>query len=453
VLFFQGIAHAQDADRQVPQSATQIQLSFAPVVKRVTPSVVNIYAKQVVAQRVMPFFGDPMLQQFFGGMVAPQIRPRVENSLGSGVIVRDDGLIVTNAHVAQNALEINVILSDRREYAAKIVLTDEKSDLALLQIDAKGQKFPALDFADSDVLQVGDLVLAIGNPFGVGQTVTSGIVSAVARTNIGQSGFGYYIQTDAAINPGNSGGALVDMQGRVVGINTMIFSKTGGYMGIGFAVPSNLVKQVLASYASGGKIERAWLGAALQPVTGEIAASLDLDRPQGVLVQKVYADGPAEEAGLKRGDIILSVDGKETDNPETIRYILATKTIGSSVPIAYLRNGEKGTSLMHVVVPPKLRKEEKLVGNHPLNGASVTEITPALLEDLPDVDLPDEGIVLMTVSGTALQLGLRPGDVVTAVNAQPVKTIAQLKKALASDRGWKIDLLRRGQKITAMIRG
>lgn len=444
-------AYAQN-NAVVPASTIQVKLSFAPVVKKVTPSVVNIYTKQIVQQRVSPFLADPFFRQFFGEMRLP---PREANSLGSGVIVRKDGLIVTNAHVAKNADEIRVVLSDKREFPAKVALVDEKSDLALLKIDAKSAEFPTLKLADSDAIEVGDITLAIGNPFGVGQTVTSGIVSATARTSVGSGNFGYYIQTDAAINPGNSGGALVNNEGDVIGINTMIFSKTGGYMGIGFAVPSNLVKQVIASYASGGKtVQRAWLGASLQPVTRDIAESLSLDRPHGVLVSKIYKGGPAEKAGLKSGDVIAAMDGRSVDDTQSLYYILTTQEIGKELNVTILRNGQETERVLPVELPPAIKSESVVLkGNHPLSGAKVEEISPVMLEE-QNGSLPEQGIVITEVGGIAARLGVRPGDVITTVNGMKIENIEILQNALSKrQRVWRIDLVRDGQRLNIMIQG
>src|SRR5271156_4123342 len=269
-------ASAQNAvDRQVPSSMGQLQLSFAPIVKRVAPAVVNVYATHVV-ENSNPFLADPFFRQFFGGMP----REQVERSLGSGVIVDPAGLVVTNYHVIEGASEVKVALSDKREFDADIALKDQRSDLAVLRIKGANERFPTLEFANSDDLQVGDVVLAIGDPFGVGQTVTHGIVSAVARTQVGNSDYQFFIQTDAAINPGNSGGALVDVNGRLAGINSEIYSRSGGSQGIGFAIPANMVRVVVASAEQGsGTVKRAWLGAKLQEVTPEIADSLGLKHP------------------------------------------------------------------------------------------------------------------------------------------------------------------------------
>src|SRR6266702_4545956 len=297
--------------RRVPSSPTELRLSYAPVVQRAAPAVVNVYAAKTVAVR-NPLFDDPIFRRFFGGPGAPGgSGDQVQRSLGSGVLVDAEGLVVTNNHVIEGADQVKVSLADKREFEAELVLKDTRSDLAVLRLKAQGERFPAIEFSDSDTLQVGDVVLAIGNPFAVGQTVTHGIVSAVARTQVGITDYQFFIQTDAAINPGNSGGALVDLAGRLVGINTAIFSRSGGSQGIGFAIPANMVKVVVASAKSGGStVRRPWLGARLQPVTPEIGESLGLKRPAGALVASISPASPAARAGLKTSDLIVAIDGQ-----------------------------------------------------------------------------------------------------------------------------------------------
>ena len=310
--------------------SSDLQLSYAPVVAKVAPAVVNVYSKRVVRQAVNPFF-----QQFFG---AGPMRSRVEQSLGSGVIVRPDGIILTNNHVIDGGQDIQVALPDRREFQARVILADPRTDLAVLKIDAGREPLPSLQFGDSDRVQVGDLVLAIGDPFGVGQTVTSGIVSALARSNGGASDYQSFIQTDAAINPGNSGGALVTMDGRLIGINSSIVSSSGGNIGIGFAIPSNMARTVVDGALAGG-IKRPWFGADGQAVTADIAKSLGLARPQGVLISQVYPGSPAAQAGIAKGDVVLSVDGFEVADSNALRYRVVTRKPGDSVNVRYLRNG------------------------------------------------------------------------------------------------------------------
>ena len=269
--------------------------------RQIAPSVVNVYASRRLPQARNPFAGDPFFERFFGGGSgggSAQAPPRMQQSVGSGVIVSADGLVVTNHHVIEGMTELKVALADRREVEAEVVLRDPRSDLAVLRLKG-ADRLVAAPLGDSDTLEVGDIVLAIGNPFGVGQTVTQGIVSALARTQVGISDFQFFIQTDAAINPGNSGGALVDLQGRLIGINTAIYSRSGGNQGIGFTIPSNMVRIVVESARSGGaSVRRPWLGARLQNVTSDVAESLGLDRPTGALVVRVYDKGPAAEAGV-----------------------------------------------------------------------------------------------------------------------------------------------------------
>src|ERR1700761_364936 len=293
-------------NRTPPTSRDMIHLSFAPVVKKVSPAVVNVYSRRTVQTR-SPFFDDPLFRRFFGNQAPFGLpRERVQQSLGSGVILGADGTIVTNHHVINGAQQITVVLSDRREFEAKAILSDEHADLAVLKIDTHGERLPVLEVGDSDQLEVGDLVLAIGDPFGVGQTVTSGIVSALARTGIG-SDVSSFIQTDAAINPGNSGGALVDLDGKLVGINTAIFSQSGGSIGIGFAIPTTLVRTVLQAATSGAPIHRPWFGSNGQEVTADIANAVHLPRPGGVLIKDLTADSPAAKAGIHMGDVITSI--------------------------------------------------------------------------------------------------------------------------------------------------
>ena len=331
------MAGASAQDRRVPSSAADVELSFAPVVKRVAPAVVNVYAARVVENR-SPFMNDPLFRQFFGAVP----REQVQRSLGSGVIVDPAGLIVTNYHVIEGASEVKVALADKREFDAQIVLKDERSDLAVLRIKGDSERFPSLDFGNSDELQVGDVVLAIGDPFGVGQTVTHGIVSALARTQVGISDYQFFIQTDAAINPGNSGGALVDLKGRLIGINTAIYSRSGGSQGIGFAIPANMVRVVVASARGGSAaVKRPWLGAKLQQVTPEIAESLGLKRPTGALVASLTGRRPRRARRHRTGDLIVSVDGTAIDDPNAFDYRFATKPLGGTAQIGLVRQGRE----------------------------------------------------------------------------------------------------------------
>jgi serine protease Do len=441
------------ADKVVPESREQITYSYAPVVKRTAPAVVNIYAKKVVAQRSRPsLFDDPLFKKFFGDDFpfggAP--RERIQNSLGSGVLVRSDGVVVTNNHVIEDAQEITVVLSDRREFDAEVVLADDRTDIAVLRIDPGDEELPALQFADSDALEVGDIVLAIGNPFGVGQTVTSGIVSALARTRVGVADYRSFIQTDAAINPGNSGGALVGMDGLLVGINTAIFSKSGGSMGIGFAVPSSMVRAVVESAIEGRPLVRPWLGFDGRAVTADLALALKMSRPVGVIVEHVFAGGPAEEAGLRQGDVVMTVNGHDVEDPQALRFRLATKRIGDTVRMVILRKGEERELAMPLEAPPEIppREETLLEGQQPLTGAKIGNLSPALVEELGLKGQPRGVIVLGIVRNSpAARLGLRPGDVLLSINDRKIELVGDAVDLLAGDAdGWNI-AIKRGDRV------
>jgi Do/DeqQ family serine protease len=421
---------------RAPSSRQEMQLSFAPVAARAGPAVVNVYAQRVV--RAMS--RDP----FFGRFSAP----RVEQSLGSGVIVRADGIIVTNNHVIEGAQSLKVVLADRREFDAELVLADPRVDLAVLRINA-GADLPTLAFANTQDAQVGDLVLAIGNPYGLEQTVTSGIISALARTDVGVSDYAFFIQTDAAINRGNSGGALVDMNGALVGINSAIYSETGGSNGIGFAIPSEMVRRVVESAVSGGStVVRPWLGARLQTVTQDVARSLGMNRPEGALVTDLYPRSAGERAGLRNGDVILQVAGADVRDDATVRYQFATQRPGSRVPLVVLRNGRRVTLTANAEAPPGgAPQARELAGGHPLSGARVVTLTPATAE-ASGLDPFADGVYIQALDrrGVAARVGFRPGDIIDEVNGQQIRDAAQLDRALGSARTWVIGVERNGQR-------
>ena len=436
--------------RAVPESQIAVKQSFAPV--RAAPSVVNVYVQHRVEQTVSPFFDDPFFGQLFGERFGIP-RERIQNSLGSGVVVDQSGLVVTNNHVIQGSgqAEITVALSDGREFPAKVVLKDEQTDLAVLRLDAKGIQFPSIQFSDSDSLEVGDLVLAIGDPFGVGQTVTSGIVSALARTQ-------FFIQTDAAINPGNSGGALVDMDGRLVGINTAIFSRSGGSHGIGFAIPSNMVRLVVQSAIQGSTVKSPWLGGALLPVTPESAGSLGLATPNGALVSKVRAKGPAASAGLVAGDVVVGVDDKEVKDPQAFEYRFVTKGIGGTTELSLLRKGQKMKTTIALIpaVEDPPRDARELEGHHPLSGAKVANLSPAVAQELGIDDDSRQGVVVLEVKDKtpAARLGVKRGDIIVGLNNHQVGSVAQLAAALdLSGDGWRLSVERGGKLFNLSISG
>lgn len=446
------------AQRVLPQSRDQAVLSYAPVVERAAPAVVNVFSRRARPQGRRGLFDDPFFRRFLGGPFprGPSQRP-AEPSLGSGVIVRPEGLIVTNFHVIEDADEIRVVLADRRAFDATVVLRDKKTDLAVLRIDADGEVLPSLPLADSDTVAVGDLVLAIGNPFGVGQTVTSGIVSGLARTTVGISDFNFFIQTDAAINPGNSGGALVGMDGRLIGVNTAIYSRDGGSSGIGFAVPTNMVRTVIDAAETGGQVRRPWIGITTQPVTQDIASSVGLRRPTGVLIKALHPDGPAAKAGLRPGDVVLSVNDRVVDDPEAMRFRLATEPIGSQVPLQVLRRGRTRTVAVVLIAPPEQppRNLTEVRGRNPFAGSRVGNLSPAFAEEL-GVDSSLTGVIITGLSrrGVAAQLGLRPGDILLSVNGRPVGRVRDLDAILsgASARTWEIKVRRDGRTVSFRAR-
>ncbi len=398
---------------------------------------------------------DPIFRRFFG--VPGGLGNQVQRSLGSGVIVDAGGLIVTNNHVIEGADEVKVSLADKREFEATLVLKDPRTDLAVLRVKDGREQFPVLDFADSDALQVGDVVLAIGNPFGVGQTVTHGIVSALARTQVGISDYQFFIQTDAAINPGNSGGALVDMTGKLVGINTAIFSRSGGSQGIGFAIPANMVRVVVASAKTGGKaVARPWLGAKLQAVTADIADSMGLKRPSGALVANVAPDSPAARASLKPGDLIVSVDGQEVEDPNAFDYRFATKPLGGTARLGIVRGGREQTVTVALQIAPEMPREEIVIRSRsPFSGVKVANLSPALVDEL-QVRNAEEGVVVVDVDNGsyASNLGFQRGDVIQEVNGERVTKTHDLERlSKAQNRAWRIVIVRNGQKISAVFGG
>ena len=441
-------------DRRVPASQAELKLSYAPIVQRVQPAVVNVYAAKVVQDR-NPLLDDPIFRRFFG--VPGQQPEQMQRSLGSGVMVDPSGLVVTNNHVIEGADQVKVSLSDKREFEAEIVLKDSRTDLAVLRLKDSREKFPTLDLANSDELQVGDVVLAIGNPFGVGQTVTHGIISALARTQVGITDYQFFIQTDAAINPGNSGGALVDMSGKLAGINTAIFSRSGGSQGIGFAIPANMVRVVVASARSGGKaVRRPWLGARLQAVTPEIAETLGLRRPTGALVANIVAGSPGARAGLKPSDLIVAIDGQAVDDPNAFDYRFATRPLGATAEVDVQRGGKPVKLAIPLeTAPDGGRNEIVLTTRSPFQGAKVANISPAVADEM-HLDADTEGVVVteLTEGSTAAGVGFQKGDIILAVNNQKIVKTGDLDKATRDgSRLWRIKLVRGGQQISVTLGG
>lgn len=459
-LHFAAAAAAAD-ERQLPTDRLQVQLSYAPLVEKAAPAVVNIYTQKIVTSRqVTPLFDDPFFRRFFGDLNVPKnLQPRArQNSLGSGVLVRPDGLIVTNQHVIEGADKIIVVLADKRQFDAEIVVSDDKTDLAVLKVDPGSDPLPALELRDSDDLLVGDLVIAIGNPFGVGQTVTSGIVSALARSIGSTSELKSFIQTDAAINPGNSGGALVSMDGRLVGVNTAIFSKTGGSLGIGFAIPSNMVRAVINGLTSDGRLVRPWLGAYGQPVTADIAASLGMRLPQGVIVNQVYNGGSAGRGGLRAGDVILAVNGHSVESADDLAYRIATLPIGDQVVLRIMRGAKVMPLTIDLQPPPEIPAADttELEGRNPLAGAVVGNLSPYLAER-NGLNPFEEGTVILRIrrGGVADRLAFHPGDIVRRINGTDIKHVQDLRGVLdnATTTEWQIRVERGGKPYDFVFRG
>ena len=445
-------ADPRSDNRYLPRDKQEITMSFAPLVKRTAPAVVNVYAKTIERQQTQAQggpFDDPIFRQLFGlgnGYGPP--RERVANSLGSGVIVDPAGIIVTNNHVIKNATDIRVALADKREFSAKIILADERTDLAILKIDVNEEDLPSLTLGNSDDLEVGDLVLAIGDPFGVGQTVTSGIVSALARTGVSASSYQFFIQTDAAINPGNSGGALVNMHGDLIGINTAIVSRSGGSVGIGFSIPSNMVKTVIQGAETGRKIVRPWMGGSFQDVSQDIADSLGFARPEGALIVELHPQSPLKLAGLQRGDVVLAMDGKLLDNAQEFSYLIATSKIGERKLIEYRRGPLSRQASVKLIAAPETtqRNVTNITGQTPMAGLVVANLSPAVADE---VGLASDsiGVVAIEVQSGPAQQFFRKGDIILEVNGQTIDNIETLRGTLQqATRRWQIAIMRGGRK-------
>jgi len=425
---------------------------FVALAKRMKPVVVNISTTQVSESRGQQEFGSPFgdddpfndfWRRFFGGPM-PRGGPQRQRSLGSGFIIDADGFILTNNHVVENAQKIVVKLSDDQEYEAKVVGRDAKTDIAIIKINAKAA-LTAASLGDSDHLDVGEWVVAIGNPFGLDSTVTSGIVSAKGR-HIGQGPYDNFIQTDASINPGNSGGPLINLRGEVIGINTAIFSRTGGNMGIGFAIPINLAKEVLPQLRGKGKVTRGYLGVLIQKVTPEIAESLGMDRGYGALVANVSKDGPADKAGVKVGDVIVEFDGKEVKDSGDLPIIVARTAVDKKIRMKVLRDKKEIT--LNVAVGEL--KDEEVVASVPEKGElgmTVQKLTPQLAENL-GLDKTDGVVVTAVEPGSAAdEAGVRRGDVIVEVDRKPVRGVEEYRNAIAGSRKGRgvLFLVRRGE--------
>jgi len=454
IALVSGNVAAEASPAIVPATRVEQAQSFAPVVAKTAPAVVNIFARKLVHNSGSPpAFHDTALWRLFSDafLFGYGARDRISNSLGSGVIVRPDGIIVTNHHVIADAQGILVGLADDRVFPAEIIVSDRRTDIAVLRVAIPGEVLPTLEFADSDRLSVGDIVLAIGNPFGLGQSVSSGIVSALARSGAGTGDFRFFIQTDAAINPGNSGGALIAMDGRLIGINTAIFARSGGSQGVGFAVPVNMVRAVVDAAVSGRNLVRPWIGISGIRMPPQLALMMGLRRPGGVLVTQTHAGGPAAAAGIVPGDVILAVGDFVVDDFAMLRYRIATRPVGDSAQLVILRRGRQLEIEVQPAPPPDNppRHETWLRGIHVLAGARVANMSPAFAEDL-GVDSVMTGVAVLEVSAGsgAARLGLRAGDIIHAFQDAPLATIAELRAiAIPPLRSWRLMVNRGGREL------
>lgn len=436
-------------EQSIPRSDRVDTTSYSPIIKRIAPSVVKVLvterAKNIPALDMPPFFDDPMFRQFFGdqqfggggrgrGQGRGTYRQPQQEGLGSGVIVSTDGYVLTNNHVVNGADVIKITLADGRELTAKVVGTDPQSDLAVIKVDAKD--LPAITFTDSDKVEVGDRVLAIGNPFGIGQTVTSGMVSGLGRATLGLD-YEDFIQTDAAINPGNSGGALIDVQGRLVGVNTAILSRSGGSQGIGFAIPSNLARNVMEQLVANGKVMRGYLGVMLQDLTPELVDAFKLSAKTGALVGDVVPGGPAAKAGLKSGDVITQFNGKKVNDGRHLKLTVANVAPNTEVAVLVLREG-KPTELKiklsentgkNAFSKERGKSSSKVEDNGTLDGVGVGDLDPQMRREF-DIPAKVQGALVTEVdpSSVAASAGLQPGDVIQEINQHPVRSAADAVK-------------------------
>ncbi|MEO9573346.1 MAG: trypsin-like peptidase domain-containing protein [Tateyamaria sp.] len=448
-LLFCVLPLVANAQTRLPNSQAEISLSFAPLVRETAPAVVNIYAKVVTQTRQRtPFMNDPFFERFFEGFGAP--RPRVQNSLGSGVILSSDGIVVSNYHVVGQATDIRIVLNDRREYNARVLLGDADSDLAILQID-EVEDLPFLPLRDSRTVEVGELVLAIGNPFGVGQTVSSGIVSGLARSGgAGGSGLGYFIQTDAPINPGNSGGALVGMDGQLIGVNTRILSRSGGSNGIGFAIPSDLIAAFVRQAEEGNdRFQRPWAGVTGQVVDSDLAQMLELDRPGGIILAGLHPASPLAEAGFDVGDVVIAVDGQEVHSPGEMLFYMGLSSGANTVVMTRLRDRELSDVKVKMIPPPEdpPRGEITLPEDAALPGLSVAQINPAVIAEMR-LPLEASGVVVTGLGTLGARVGLRVGDILQAIDRRDIKYPKDAAEALENARrGTRVQALRRGGRV------
>jgi serine protease Do len=451
-------AHARGAgvSHESENFLRQTGKAMAEIVEAVKPAIVNIATvrKETLGNAYSPFLDDPLFRRFFGDQLRQheQPRERKSSSLGSGVIVSTDGYILTNNHVIKNADTIKVVLTDNREFTGKIIGSDPKTDISVIKIEA--ENLSTVSWGNSDSLRVGELVLAVGNPYGLNQTITMGIVSAVGRANVGIADYEDFIQTDAAINPGNSGGALVNSGGELVGINTAIFSTSGGYQGIGFAIPSNMAKAVMDSLLERGKVIRGWLGVSIQSITPELAMQFQLEKDFGTLVADVVEGSPAEKSGLMRGDVIIEFDGKEVMEPYQLRNMVASTPPGKPVQCKIIREGNIEILTVTIGELPSDDQPLPTVHKNALKGVNVQNLTPEIYRRL---NIPDRvrGVVVTGVEqGSPAESSLMNGDVIIEINRKAISNIddyESIVSAIEADKDVLLLVNRRGNTIFITI--
>ncbi len=445
------------ADTNSTQQLQNLSQAFRNVASEVGPAVVYIGTEQTIksgrgnSEQFRDFFGDEFFRRFFGDM--PPEREYKQRGLGSGVITSQDGYILTNNHVVAEADKIQVKLADKREFTAKVVGADPKSDVAVIKID--GENLPVAKLGDSETLEVGDWVVAIGTPYGLSQSVTAGIISAEGRSNIGINDYEDFIQTDAAINPGNSGGPLVNIHGEVIGINTAIFSRSGGYQGIGFAIPINMAKMIQESLITKGKVVRGWLGVMIQPVDQEMAKQFELEEATGTLISDVLKGGPAEKAGFTHGDVVIEFDGKPIDGPNTLKNIVAATEVGKNVDVLIVRGGKKQTISVKI---GELASDALTSANTPTEtvekfGMSVQALTPEIAEQLDYEE--KSGVIVSDIEseGPAAEAGIRRGDLIKEINKQPIESLDDYNNAMTSLKDEKsfLALIKRGENTIYVV--
>jgi Do/DeqQ family serine protease len=436
---------ATSANAALPQALSGKEMpSLAPMLDGVTPAVVNIATEGRIKQKLNPLFADPRFRRYFN--VPDQPAERKTSSLGSGVIVdAKRGLVLTNNHVIANAVQITVTLRDGRQLEAEVVGTDPETDVAVIKMPA--ENLVDIKPTDSDALRVGDFVVAIGNPFGLGQTVTSGIVSALGRSGLGIEGYEDFIQTDASINPGNSGGALVNLRGELVGINTAIFSQSGGNIGIGFAIPINLAMQITEQLLETGEVKRGFLGVSMQDISPALAEAFGLEQQSGAIINEVLDSSPASKAGLKIGDIVISIDGKKILNSNDVANRIGLLPVGERIKFKVLRNGKQSEFIVTVEGRTQISTEPKSI-NELLEGVSVGDI-----QQDSSYFGKVEGVIVANVTrgSIAWRGGLRAGDVITSVNKVPVKTLQAFLKAVDRKEDSLLFLILRGNAAAFIV--